>query len=476
MELGPGHQTLLSTTAAVLVASLFYFSLKPSRPKGSPPLAPHAVPILGHLLVLFKGPAKFMPLLFDGMQSDVVEANVFGDRIYLTRGMECARKILTNSKLNYKYANPEGLKQLGIHESGILLNANVEIWKQNRKFLVESIGRAQFLRSLPPKINSSMARVCALLNQIDASKTPVLANHLFGSLSLDVIVDILFSVHHGATESYLTEVLEHKKGRPDKVLTSVHAMMAATMFFLTTPPLFFKHLPGVTQLAAKHRSAVANFDSAILELIQQATTTAQNNPSEFKNLATILLQNEDVGSQVVLDVLKEAVGGGTDTSSNTMAFFTFELATHPEIAEQVYQEIVSVVGSNGQDGLLGDGYLESEDLSKLVLLEACIQETLRLHSVAQFTGRQLTQDVVVGEYLLKEGAEVWVAMQMNQTSPELWEDPLKFCPERFLEVKELGGPLGHGFAHLPFGAGIRKCPGEALALMEIKLVMANLIL
>ncbi|CAI0567310.1 unnamed protein product [Linum tenue] len=54
--------------------------------------------------------------------------------------------------------------------------------------------------------------------------------------------------------------------------------------------------------------------------------------------------------------------------------------------------------------------------------------------------------------------------------PEVWEDPMAFNPERFVDItgsKEI--------KMMPFGVGRRMCPGYALALLHLEYFVANLV-
>ncbi|KAI9339891.1 cytochrome P450, partial [Obelidium mucronatum] len=472
------NQLLPIASATIAVLAVAAWGLKSTRQKDSPPLAAHGIPVLGHIHVLMEGPQVYLQKLFDGIQTNVVEARSIGFSIYVVRGPEFAKKVLTSSHLNTRYADPEALKALNSHECGLLLNANVESWKRSRKILVESVGRPKFIASLAPKINEYMSPLFSDLDKLDESKTPVLVNRMFGSISLDVIMDIIFSENQHAAEGYLGSLLTGVPQPNNVVLEHVHKMMEAIMFYLITPMVLCKWVPGFSGTAYQHKQEIERWDDCVMGLIKQKKEQMEcsgemSAVSEHADLASILIracqasENSATWIQETLGLVKETIGGGTDTSSNTMCFLTYELARNPAIADKIHDEIVEFVGS--------DGELTFENVGKLKLLEAAIHETSRLHAVVQMTQRAIHEDFVVGEYTLKKGSMVFVAIQPNQHAESSWKDPLVFDPSRFLVHKDLGGPLGFGFAHLPFGHGNRKCPGEALALMEMKLVMGNLI-
>uniref|UniRef100_M1BZ90 Cytochrome P450 monooxygenase CYP83E9 n=1 Tax=Solanum tuberosum TaxID=4113 RepID=M1BZ90_SOLTU len=58
--------------------------------------------------------------------------------------------------------------------------------------------------------------------------------------------------------------------------------------------------------------------------------------------------------------------------------------------------------------------------------------------------------------------------------PEIWENPEEFIPERFLN-SDIDYFKGQNFELIPFGAGRRGCPGIALGVATINLILSNLL-
>ena len=60
--------------------------------------------------------------------------------------------------------------------------------------------------------------------------------------------------------------------------------------------------------------------------------------------------------------------------------------------------------------------------------------------------------------------------------PQIWKEPLKFMPERFIDNEMIGMDYnGQHFELIPFGAGRRMCVGLPLASRMIHLVLASLL-
>ena len=106
---------------------------------------------------------------------------------------------------------------------------------------------------------------------------------------------------------------------------------------------------------------------------------------------------------------------------------------------------------------------------KLEYLDAVCKETLRLTPIVPLVGRRLTRPMTIGGVDLPGGVVASPCIYLAHRRPERWPDPARFRPERFLESK----PTPYEF--LPFGGGVRRCLGMAFALVEMKLVLAEIL-
>ncbi|CAG8633093.1 8987_t:CDS:2, partial [Diversispora eburnea] len=67
----------------------------------------------------------------------------------------------------------------------------------------------------------------------------------------------------------------------------------------------------------------------------------------------------------------------------------------------------------------------------------------------------------------KAGQTFFVHMHAIQLSPKHWPEPEKFDPDRFMKNSIEKNSF------IPFGGGIRMCPGRHLAELKIKTLMAS---
>jgi cytochrome P450 len=108
-------------------------------------------------------------------------------------------------------------------------------------------------------------------------------------------------------------------------------------------------------------------------------------------------------------------------------------------------------------------------LAELEYLDAAIRESLRLHTVVPFVVRKTVRPFAAGGRQYPAGVVLCPCAHLVHRREELYPEPERFRPERFLERKF--GP--HEW--LPFGGGNRVCVGMPFALYEMKVLLATLL-
>ena len=138
------------------------------------------------------------------------------------------------------------------------------------------------------------------------------------------------------------------------------------------------------------------------------------------------------------------------------------LLNNPEALQKARQEIDAFVEEKR--------LLEENNLPKLPYLNGIINETLRLCPAALLLlPHESHEDCVIGSYDIPRGTILLVNAWAIYRDPNVWVEPTKFMPERFLDGRVEGGMA------LPFGMGRRKCPGEGLAMRVIGLALGTMI-
>jgi cytochrome P450 len=145
------------------------------------------------------------------------------------------------------------------------------------------------------------------------------------------------------------------------------------------------------------------------------------------------------------DELFTMLGAGHETTATGLAFAFELLLRNPRVLARLREEL------NGGDG---DAYLD-----------AVVKETLRLRPVIDAAERTLTAPRTVAGWELPAGVKVYPGIALVHLREDLYPGAHEFRPERFLQER------AESYAWLPFGGGIRRCIGAALAHAEMAEVL-----
>ncbi|KAL6642541.1 hypothetical protein ACP70R_020722 [Stipagrostis hirtigluma subsp. patula] len=161
------------------------------------------------------------------------------------------------------------------------------------------------------------------------------------------------------------------------------------------------------------------------------------------------MSEQQDGSDVIInhDVIRafctDLFVGASDTSSNTIEWALAELLQNPKTMLRAQEELKLVLGSQA--------HVEDSDIDNLPYLQAVIKETLRLHSVVPLVSYRAEATVQVQGYTIPKGSNVLVNVWAIHHNADVWVEPHKFIPERFLH-NEIDFS-SRNFDFLPFGSG-----------------------
>ncbi|XP_065857061.1 iridoid oxidase-like [Euphorbia lathyris] len=143
-----------------------------------------------------------------------------------------------------------------------------------------------------------------------------------------------------------------------------------------------------------------------------------------------------------------------------------ELLRNQDAMKKAKAELSSIIGLNNK--------VEETDIDNLPYLQSIIKETLRLHTpVPLLVPKKAREDTKFMGYDIPKNTQVFINVWAIGRDPLLWNDPLSFKPERFMDSNV--DFKGHHFELLPFGAGRRICAGLSLADRVVHLVLGSLL-
>jgi cytochrome P450 len=171
---------------------------------------------------------------------------------------------------------------------------------------------------------------------------------------------------------------------------------------------------------------------------------------ERTDVLSLLLRARDedgreMTNRELRDELFTMLGAGHETTSTGLAFAFELLLRNPAALERLREEL-----AGGED----DAYLD-----------AVVKESLRLRPVIDGAERTLTVPRTLAGWELPAGVKVYPAILLVHLREDLYPRAQEFRPERFLDEG------AESYSWLPFGGGIRRCIGAALAQAEMAEVL-----
>ena len=270
------------------------------------------------------------------------------------------------------------------------------------------------------------------------------AQHLTQHISLEAIIQIVFGVQEPERVRRYREVL-------------VPAMDSYTPLLMMAMPLR-RSFGGLGPWARFQRHL-----AQVNALLTEELANRRGHEAGHTDILSLLLTARDEDGQAMTDAeledeLRTLLLAGHETTAIGMAWALHYVHRLPEVHARLRDELAPLGAEP-----------EPEALARLPYLGAVCDEALRLHPVVPVVGRRTLAPFTLLGRELPVGSGVMAAICLAHASPELYPEPERFRPERFLERKY------SPFEYLPFGGGARRCIGAAFAQYEMRVVLGTLL-
>ncbi|KFV48285.1 Cytochrome P450 2C1, partial [Gavia stellata] len=338
-----------------------------------------------------------------------------------------------------------------------------EKWRELRRFTLSTLRDFGMGKSsMSQRVQDEAQHLVELLTKLKGDVGPAHPGPRGRYAAANVICSVVFGSRYSYSDTAFLELL-------NTIGNYISFFISPIAMVYNTFPNIMHHLPG------PHRKVLAECEKLkdyIRERVEfHKLTLDPNCPRDYidcflmkaekeKSSPENMYSNEDL----VMSVF-DLFGAGTVTTSNALVFFLLVLAKYPHIQAKVQEEIDEVVGAGRAPS--------TEDRLRMPYTNAVIHELQRFQKtrIENFP-RMTTQDVVFRGHTIPKGTAVISVFTSVHTDPTQWEKPKEVNPGHFLDEK---GEFRKREAFMPFSAGKRMCPGEALARMELFLFLTTLL-
>jgi pentalenene oxygenase len=244
-----------------------------------------------------------------------------------------------------------------------------------------------------------------------------------------------------------------------ELLRCLTAVVDGVFLRMVIPELVWPLFPAIRRF----NHALPRLDALTYEIID----AHRHDGVDHSDMLSILLAARDECGDALTDAeihdqIVSFLLMGTETTATLLAWSFHLLGRHSEAAQRVQNEV---------DRILDGRIAVYDDVAHLDYTRRVLTETLRLYPPGWMLTRVVTAETTLAGRKLPSGTTLVYRPYLIHRRPDLYPDPDRFDPDRWLHDHAAALPRG---AFIPFGGDARKCIGDTFSMLEATLALASI--
>ncbi|KAF5620144.1 nicotinamide mononucleotide permease [Fusarium sp. NRRL 52700] len=175
------------------------------------------------------------------------------------------------------------------------------------------------------------------------------------------------------------------------------------------------------------------------------------------------VENQKLSRDELIDITMQVIAAGHETTASALLWTTYALSKDQKSQERLRNDIIALNATE----------MTAKSIDELPYLDNVIKEALRVYSPTLIIPWEALEDIDIAGVRIPKGTTVQLVPAITQLNPEIWgPDVDVFNPDRW---DRLSGDALSPYAMETFSNGPRMCPGKALALLNMKVLLVGLI-
>jgi cytochrome P450 len=426
--------------------------------EGRPAPSPRGRPLLGWALELQRdllGVYEREMREHGGVVRLVAGSGPLAQEFYLLSDPDAIQQVLASKSRNYS-VRLTAYQDFAHYFGDGIVSAEGDNWVRLRR-IIQPLFTRRRVSAHTEMMAAEAAELVSRLRSNAAGDGTADINHEITQYALRVVSRLVFGRALGAIIDLLTEtvpvILNHIQFRAVSPVRLPHSFPT----------------PGNRRAERARRQLFDVVDRILSDRSRGLGSSADASADGREDMVSMLLaaRDPDTGEGLrhseICEELVIFLVAGHETVITALTTAVYLVGSDPVVQERIREEADSVLASRQPT---------ADDMSRLTYTTMTIREAMRLYPPTPTVARVATAPDVVAGFDIPAGAMVVISPWAVHHNPEIWPDPYRFDPERFVAY-DAGDR--HRYSYLPFGGGPRRCIGEHFAIMEAAVGLSTIV-
>uniref|UniRef100_A0A8D0CE54 Cytochrome P450 n=1 Tax=Salvator merianae TaxID=96440 RepID=A0A8D0CE54_SALMN len=444
-----------------LFTLLFFDFMKRRRRWSQYPPGPMPLPFIGTIMQIDSRKPHLSFKQLSKKYGNIYSLQNFYTNVVVLNGYKTVKEAIGHNSEDFADRPPFVMQNhIADYKQGLILARYNQTYKELRKFLLTALKEfGMGKKSLEEQVAKEAEYLCSAFKSQEG--LPFDPHYLLNNAVSNIICSLTFGHRFDYEDQEFQKLLLLFENSMGEVVGLLPQLIEIAPCLLYIPTLRKKISENQSRMIAyiykMVKSHIDTWDSSCRRDIIDAF------------LEEIKKRKKDVKSGFNYDrlygMIVELFGAGTETVTTTLRWALVYLSLYPEVQRKVQEEINEVIGKNRSS--------KTEDQASMPYTHAVINEIQRLADVTPLMLPHVAyRDTVLQGFFIPKGTTVLINLSSVLKDETIWEKPLTFYPEHFLDEK---GQYVKREAFLPFSAGSRMCLGEQLAKTELFIFLTTLL-
>ncbi|XP_059294872.1 cytochrome P450 724B1 [Lycium ferocissimum] len=370
----------------------------------------------------------------------VFKSYLFGSPTIVSCDLALSRFVLQNEGKLFQSSYPKSVRDI-LDKHSLMLVTDADLHKKFRSIEIGLINKFKYT----PDSLSNIDKLCVSLMESWRGNQLVLFSKESKQFSFNLMLMNLLDMQPG--EPLGLQLLE-------EFLTFMKGFISIPINLPWTP--YARALKARTRISSTLKQILKDRENR--KDVELVLRPAKRDPFDE------ILLKEHLNDVEKVCIIRDLLFAGYETTSGLLSLLVYFLAQSPRALQNLKDEHRALRRKKKE----GEP-LNWEDYKQMEFTIMVINETLRCGNLVKFVYRETIKDVEFKGYHIPVGWKVLPILSAVHLDPSLHENPSEFNPWRWTDPATRKKVI-------PFGGGLRLCPGSELAKLEATFFLHHLVL